>query len=123
MEHVLYLDNTLVGYCLANEIILIRKNKNNLKLVPWVPQNQDNEFGHHHDFKSVLKSIKQHDSVAHITFSCDYSKIAQGLHGKQLSFHYLLDLKRENEKTEGLRFSPVHFVVPPQRLLFAINLK
>lgn len=33
-----------------------------------------------------------------VTFSCDYCKVAQGLHGKQLAFHYLLDLKEKTQK-------------------------
>ncbi len=34
-------------------------------------------------------------AVVHVTFSCHYSKVTQGFHGKQLAFHYLLDLKEK----------------------------
>lgn len=50
-------------------------------------------------------------SAVHDTFSCDYSKVAQSLHGKQLAFHYLLDLKEKMQKRRTQNLTPVHFVV------------
>lgn len=44
--------------------------------------------------------------AVHVTFSCDYSKVTQGLHGKQLAFHYLLDLKDKMENKEDLDCMP-----------------
>lgn len=60
------------------------------------------EIGHDYNVKVLLKYILikgslMNYSVVHVTFSCDYSKVTQGLHGKQLAFHYLLDLKDKME--------------------------
>lgn len=41
------------------------------------------------------------DSVAEITSACYHSKVAQSLHWKQLSFHYLLDLEKTNKTKKG----------------------
>lgn len=37
-------------------------------------------------------------TVVDVTFSCYNSKVAQGFHGKQLAFHYLLNLKKKMAK-------------------------
>ncbi len=47
----------------------------------------------------------------HITFSCDNSKVTQSLHGKQLAFHYLLNLKDKNVNKRTQILTSVQSVV------------
>lgn len=42
-------------------------------------------------------------TVVDVTFSCYNSKVAQGFHGKQLAFHYLLNLKKKMAKKKNKR--------------------